>query len=388
MSEPTKEHVTPKRSFRRTQGPQNSTKPNSDRKDSRRKQKSKNVSTETQLNISSAGGSDEENELCVICARKLVYVSLTPCHHKTCHICAFRQRALYEKKTCLICRTENEEVTFTDHIDGEISDKQSFSEKNEKYGINFTSKEVAVETLNLLKFFCPLSKDEQVSDLGSFKKYNEHLKSEHNRMICLICAIHKHAFPSELEVFTQNQLRNHQTRGNSEGFKGHPMCGFCSGKRFYSDDELYIHMRNQHEKCHICDKINATSPQYFKDYNQLFDHFRQSHYVCTVQTCLDNKFVVFKDELELQAHILQEHGSILKGKPKFFQSELSTFISAPSRVIRERDDYDLLSMSSLPGSPSDSRSDVRSTSSPEAVSYTHLDVYKRQIYKCVQKVSE
>lgn len=365
MSESLKENVAPERNFRRTQGPQNNTKPHNDRKNSRRKQKKNNLSAGPGLNTFSTDDTDEENELCVICARKLVYVSLTPCHHKTCHICAFRQRALYDKKSCLICRTENEEVTFTDHIDGEISDKYNFCEKNEKYGISFTSEEVATETLNLLKFFCPLSKDEQVCDFGSFKKYNEHLKSEHNRMICLICATHKHAFPSELEIFTQNQLRNHQTKGNSEGFKGHPMCAFCSGKRFYSDDELYIHMRNQHEKCYICDKINPASPQYFKDYNQLFDHFRHSHYVCTVQTCLDNKFVVFKDELELQAHILQEHGNILKGKPKFFQSELSTFISAPSRVIRERDDYDLSSISSLPGSSSGSRTDVRSASSPE-----------------------
>lgn len=365
MSESVKENVTPTRNFRRTQGPQNNTKPHNDRKNFRRKQKKNNLSAEPNLTTSSADDTDEENELCVICARKLTYVSLTPCHHKTCHICGFRQRALYNKKSCLICRTENEEVMFTDRIDGDISDKYNFCEKNEKYGINFTSEEVATETLNLLKFFCPLSKDEQVCDFGSFKKYNEHLKSEHNRMICLICATHKHAFPCELEIFTQNQLRNHQTKGNSEGFKGHPMCAFCSGKRFYSDDELYIHMRNQHEKCHICDKMNPASPQYFKDYNQLFDHFKHSHYVCTVQTCLDNKFVVFNDELELQAHILQEHGNILKGKPKFFQSELSTFISAPSRVIRERDDYDLPSISSLPGSSSGSRTDVRSASSPE-----------------------
>ncbi|CAI4058716.1 E3 ubiquitin-protein ligase HEL2 SKDI_04G4800 [Saccharomyces kudriavzevii IFO 1802] len=366
MSEPTKENVASKRNFRRTQGPQNNTKPNNDRTNSRRKQKRNNLSGTPGLNASNADDdSDEENELCVICARRLLYVSLTPCHHKTCHICAFRQRALYEKKSCLICRTENEKVTFTDNIDGEIPDIQDFYEKNEKYGINFTKEVVATATLNLLKFFCPLSKGEQVIDFGNFKKYNEHLKTEHSKMICLICATHKHAFPSELETFTQNQLRNHQSKGNSEGFKGHPMCAFCSGKRFYSDDELYIHMRNQHEKCHICDKINPTSPQYFKDYDQLFDHFRHSHYVCTVQSCLDNKFVVFKDELELQAHILQEHGNILKGKPKFFQSELSTFISAPSRVIRERDEYDLPSMSSLPASAFGSRTDVRSASSPE-----------------------
>ncbi|EJS42255.1 YDR266C [Saccharomyces arboricola H-6] len=362
MSQPTKENISSKRNFRRTQGPQNNTSPSNDKKNPRRKQKRNGTGLKSS---STEDDSGEENELCVICARKLLYASLTPCHHKTCHTCAFRQRALYEKRTCLICRTENEEVTFTEHIDSDISDLQNFYEKSEKYGINFTSEEVASATLNSLKFFCPLSEDEQAIDFGSFKKYNEHLKTEHNKMICLICATHKHAFPSELEIFTQNQLRNHQSRGNSEGFKGHPMCAFCSGKRFYSDDELYVHMRNQHEKCHICDKINPSSPQYFKDYDQLFSHFRHSHYVCTVQSCLDNKFVVFKDELELQAHILQEHGNILKGKPKFFQSELSTFISAPSRVVRERDDYDLPSMSSLPGSASGSRTNVRSASSPE-----------------------
>lgn len=282
---------------------------------------------------------DDDTELCIICARVLVYASLSPCNHTTCHVCSFRQRALYEKKSCLICRTENDRLTFTDNIDAQYSEITDFSGSDDKFGIDFTSDEVKNATLDLLKYACPLCPDNEQHVSTTYKKYNEHLKSAHNRMICLICAGNKHSFPREMKIYTANQLKNHHSRGDSEGFKGHPMCAFCTGKRFYSDDELYIHMRNDHEKCHICDRIDHTQPQYFKDYEQLFEHFRTSHYVCTVQSCLDDKFVVFKDDMELQAHILKEHGDILRGKPKFFQSELSTFISAPSQVIRERDSY-------------------------------------------------
>lgn len=281
-----------------------------------------------------------EKEYCLICADKLQYAALSPCSHRTCHKCSFRQRALYGKRTCLVCRSEIEELVFTERLEAKYEDiGANFVERNEQYGINFTSRQVASDTLGLLKYRCPLCTDEKRSDAdkdyGSFNKYKEHLKDEHNKTICMICAMFKHAFPSELKIYTPNQLRNHQSRGDGEGFKGHPMCAFCSGRRFYSDDELYLHMRDQHEKCHICDRIDPTQPQYFKNYDQLFEHFKNTHYICTVQSCLDDKFVVFRDEIELQAHILGEHGDIIRGKPKLFQSELSTFISAPSRVIRE-----------------------------------------------------
>ncbi|CDH15901.1 related to LIM domain and RING finger protein YDR266C [Zygosaccharomyces bailii ISA1307] len=288
------------------------------------------------------GDDDEfnEKEFCLICADKLQYAALSPCSHRTCHKCSFRQRALYDKKTCLVCRSEIEKVIFTEQLDAKYDDIDNhFAETNEQYGIDFTSRQVASDTLGLLKFKCALcireNQKDADRDYGSFNKYKEHLKDEHNKTICMICAMFKHAFPSELKIYTPNQLRNHQSRGDGEGFKGHPMCAFCSGRRFYSDDELYLHMRDQHEKCHICDRIDPTQPQYFKNYEQLFQHFKSSHYVCTVQSCLDDKFVVFRDEIELQAHILGEHGDIIRGKPKLFQSELSTFISAPSRVIRE-----------------------------------------------------
>lgn len=285
-------------------------------------------------------GEFNEKDFCIICADRLHYAALSPCSHRTCHKCSFRQRALFDKKTCLVCRSEIEKLIYTEKLESKYDDfGNEFADFNERYGIHFTSRDVASDTLGLLKYRCNICVSEKREnydrDYGSFNKYKEHLRDEHNKTICMICATFKKAFPCELKIYTPNQLRNHQSRGDGEGFKGHPMCGFCSGRRFYSDDELYLHMRDQHEKCHICDRINPTQPQYFKNYDQMFEHFKNAHYICTVQTCLDDKFVVFRDEIELQAHILGEHGDIIRGRPKLFQSELSTFISTPSRVIRE-----------------------------------------------------
>lgn len=33
----------------------------------------------------------------------------------------------------------------------------------------------------------------------------------------------------------------------------HPLCEFCH-ECFFSDDELYVHMRERHEKCFVCDR--------------------------------------------------------------------------------------------------------------------------------------
>lgn len=63
MSEPTKENAVPKRNFRRTQGPQNNTKPSNDKKNLRRKQKRNNAPGAPSLDTSNTeDDSDEEND--------------------------------------------------------------------------------------------------------------------------------------------------------------------------------------------------------------------------------------------------------------------------------------------------------------------------------------
>ncbi|SCU93123.1 LADA_0G01464g1_1 [Lachancea dasiensis] len=320
----------PKRNFRRTQGPVDAVRKSDAKSDGEAGKRTGN-----KVDTSSGG-----DNVCLICAENIRYVAVPPCNHVVCHTCAFRQRALYGKKSCLVCRTEAENVVFCRDQDAsyESFDGKQFAQVDDKFGISFTVVEIADATLSLLKHTCPFG-DEGDSDLGSYKKYNTHLKDKHGKTLCMICASHKKAFPRELPVFTPNQLRLHQAKGDSKGFSGHPMCKYCSGQRFYSGDELSVHMRDKHERCHICDRIDPANPQYFKNYEQLFDHFKDAHYICTAQTCLDNKFVVFQDELDLQAHILKEHGSILRtsnnslpaNSGRKYQSRLSTFTQPTSR---------------------------------------------------------
>lgn len=290
-------------------------------------------------NIVSEATFDENAEsgnfdTCLICAERYSIVALSSCGHRTCHKCALRQKALFKNDHCLICRSEYEALIFTYQVDQEYAhfEPSMFAFSNAEYNFHFVESEAAKTVSDLLKYKCPMNDTNE--EFQDYKAYNNHLKKAHNRMLCIICAEYKHEFPSEMHVFSHDQLKSHSSKGDPKnGFFGHPMCQFCSGKRFYSDDELYKHLREHHERCHICHQMDPNNPQWFKDYDQLFDHFRSAHYVCTQQSCLDAKFVVFKTEIDLQAHLIQEHNA---GKNlnlmdssarnmRRFQSELSTF---------------------------------------------------------------
>lgn len=45
-----------------------------------------------------------EAEVCFICASPVQHNAVTPCNHRTCHICALRMRALYKNRECAHCR--------------------------------------------------------------------------------------------------------------------------------------------------------------------------------------------------------------------------------------------------------------------------------------------
>jgi E3 ubiquitin-protein ligase ZNF598 len=132
--------------------------------------------------------------------------------------------------------------------------------------------------------------------------------------MCDLCTRNKKVFTHEHELFTFGELRKHEKFGDDNpgaidqsGFKGHPECGFCR-KRFYGDDELYTHCREEHEKCHICDRRNnGRHPQYYLNYQMLEKHFQEAHFVCLDAECQANKTNVFESEMDLKAHQLTEH---------------------------------------------------------------------------------
>lgn len=297
---------------------------------------------------------DDDSHLCVICAEQIIYASFTPCNHKTCHKCSLRQRVLYEKDLCLICRTPNESLIISDDVDKEFNDFSSSELKvfNEKYKIYYTSQLISDKCMELMQYKCSVKGCQEIFD--TFKELQEHTKQAHNKYFCLICFNNKKAFISELALYHYKSLQTHQTVGDKDGFLGHPACKHCIKKRFYSEDELNIHIRDNHERCHICDQDHPATADYYKNYDELYNHFKYDHYVCTVQSCLDKKFVVFREDLDLTAHMLKEHGSLTggnkivigSGNGRSFQSQLSTYQSNTRRNNRagtteEADSFDL-----------------------------------------------
>ncbi|KAG8525272.1 uncharacterized protein KY384_008916 [Bacidia gigantensis] len=257
---------------------------------------------------------DVEAEVCFICASPVTHNSIAPCNHRTCHICALRLRALYKTRACAHCRAEANYVIFTDDPNKrfeEFGDKD-IEHTDETLGVKYTQKDIHEETRLLLRYNCPNAECD-IACWG-WPDLHRHVKKEHQKVMCDLCTRNKKVFTHEHELFTPQELRKHEKFGDDNpgavdqsGFKGHPECGFCR-QRFYGDDDLYVHCREKHEKCHICDRRGqGRQQQYYVNYDSLEQHFRTDHFMCPDQECLEKKFVVFESEMDLKAHQLEVH---------------------------------------------------------------------------------
>lgn len=279
----------------------------------------------------------EEEDTCVICANPYQFVAVTPCNHRVCHRCLLRQRVLYDKKACLLCRSDNETVVISQAEFAQDFDSYSTKDfvkydakRHKQWAIEFTDDRLLLETERLLSYLCSLCEE----SFDQFRPLQDHVRLAHAKFYCLICCKHKKAFVDELPVFTHKQLVRHQTEGDDNGFSGHPECKHCH-TRFYSEDELNVHIRDRHERCHICDQTTPKTADYYKNYESLYKHFKRDHFVCTVPQCVEKGFVVFADDLELAAHMVKEHGHIT-GSNKMviglsFHSQLLTFPNLAQR---------------------------------------------------------
>ncbi|RLN64568.1 hypothetical protein BBP00_00003391 [Phytophthora kernoviae] len=217
---------------------------------------------------------------CVLCCNNIDNVSrfntVGVCNHKgCCSVCSLRLRQLLGNTSCVMCKTEMPRVICLQRED------QSF-ESFQDWGDNIGPSHVFDEASTM--FF--LKED-----------HAKHLRKLRDPLW-------------ELELYTKEQLKKHNTKGNPhEGFMGHPRCDFCFS-RFYSTTELYDHLRKNHFECDICLYQMQVQNRYYKDYNDLENHFRADHFLCEERDCLAKKFVVFKSHLDLQAHMTVDHPHI------------------------------------------------------------------------------
>ncbi len=137
---------------------------------------------------------------------------------------------------------------------------------------------------------------------GNLHKLQIHLKKVHNgQQHCSVCLKEKKVFLREQQQYKWEDLKRHMSHGDGLGFRGHPFCKFCN-VRMYDNIQLYEHLTKEHYKCHICEEY-----KYFKEYNDLEEHFRVSHFLCEHEDCLSLRFQVFPTDIDLTAHIVKSH---------------------------------------------------------------------------------
>lgn len=141
----------------------------------------------------------------------------------------------------------------------------------------------------------------------------------------------------EHTLFTPEQLKSHIRDGDPQpsgaeeddertGFTGHPTCEFCH-ITFYDNDLLFAHCRDRHEQCFLCIRNGTGRYQYYVDYPHLETHFQAAHYLCLNPQCLKDRFVVFDNQIDLQAHQVSAHNEAV---PKTARRLETNFSYAPA----------------------------------------------------------
>jgi len=281
-------------------------------------------------------------ECCAVCAEPLEWLAYGPCgHREVCSTCTSRLRFILNDKNCCICKQECPSVVVTKALGDYTNSVGDFSTlpagANEgKVGDYWFHLDTQAyfddeQHYKMIKAMCRLScsvcnntcgaqepgkelqkRDREFKHIDQLRK---HLFHVHKLSMCILCLEGRKVFISEQKLYTRAQLERHLSRGDTEvdgneiergGFMGHPICDFCR-KRFYGDNELYLHMSRDHYTCHICQRRHPEHFEYYRNYSDLEAHFSQEHFLCENADCLAKKFVVFASEAELKRHNAIEH---------------------------------------------------------------------------------
>eukprot|EP01038_Epipyxis_sp_PR26KG_P014322 gene14322-19211_t len=251
---------------------------------------------------------------CIICAYPIDgverMVGFGSCNHDNiCSICYYRMRSIQKNLSCPNCKTELDVIICTDPVNpkrfhdydnwgNSIGSDFIFDEKSRMYfaHVYHSSKIVPLNSIKCL--ICSATRRD-------IKSLRGHLSNEHNLTLCGLCIDHKQSFFCEFKCYTQNDYDKHLRSGDSDGSKGHPQCLFCR-QRYYDVSMLFHHLTKDHYSCFICER-NGLKFKYYNAYNELESHFRKSHFICEEKLCLDKRFIVFKNEIDLMSHQRQWH---------------------------------------------------------------------------------
>eukprot|EP00743_Colponemidia_sp_Colp-15_P010159 GILK01011158.1.p1 GENE.GILK01011158.1~~GILK01011158.1.p1 ORF type:complete len:503 (+),score=79.27 GILK01011158.1:67-1509(+) len=262
-----------------------------------------------------------EDDACLICANGIRFFAIGVCDHKlACSMCALRLRLVMKDTACCFCKAEQERIVITKDSSRPFESYPIYGDMcgpnmifDEESGAFFDDKEYYAEIKRLRGFHCTFrgcKVEEKQGAFASIEELKKHLQAAHNHFFCDLCLASRKVFLGEQQLFSAKQLAVHSQRGDiGTPFKGHPLCEFCS-TRFYGELELYQHLNSQHESCHICQRTDPNTHIYYGSYADMEDHFRKDHHLCEEPQCLETRFIVFDNPIDLQAHMAETHNKV------------------------------------------------------------------------------
>ncbi|XP_074267562.1 uncharacterized protein LOC141590953 [Silene latifolia] len=278
------------------------------------------------------------DDSCAVCADNLEWVAYGACGHRdVCSTCVARLRFICDDRRCCICKSLCDVVFVTKAMGDYTKMIGDFSKqlpgvsqgREGKVGSYWYHEDTQayfddVEQYNMIKATCRLScsvcdQDSNITKRLRFRNIGQlkgHLAHQHKLFMCDLCLEGRKVFICEQKLYTRSQLNQHKRTGDSlvdgteterGGFAGHPICEFCRTS-FYGENELYNHMSREHFTCHFCQRQHPERYEYFKDYDDLENHFRHVHHLCEDEECLRKKFIAFQTAEDLKRHNALEHG--------------------------------------------------------------------------------
>ncbi|KAJ9114719.1 hypothetical protein QFC22_005595 [Naganishia vaughanmartiniae] len=246
----------------------------------------------------------KDEETCFICAEKITYFAVGVCGHTTCHICAIRLRVFYKKLDCTFCKTLLPSLLFTTDAETPFPstppdsklppgtlDMSAYEFSDAKLGIVFENAEMMEATLLLLRFNCPSPNCSFMA--AGWDGLEKHTLAVHGSILWQVLSLLSY-YPaiSTLTTIPPEQPSMSTTTLPIRTRAGVVPAAFDRFARSFS-----------------------VVPS-FRDYLKLEAHFNHSHHPCTEQICLEKKFVVFGSEVDLKAHMVNEHGAKMNAKDR------------------------------------------------------------------------
>lgn len=242
--------------------------------------------------------SEETIEDCLICLEPMKQRVLLPCGHSpACLRCFVTYNQCYGKRICPFCQRE---ITAGDPIIIDSPVTMNYADelkKNYQHDDEFHFYYKNPKAIKELKSF-QIYKCKNCGYVGkNYGALHQHLKRSHQQFICKICHNANRFLPSEIPSYSHNEFQKHM--------KQHPTCPVCPFIAF-DHSQLTEHMRDNHFRCDICaDQGNIL---WFATLDLIQVHFHTCHFACEDPMCVQQGFIVFATEFELQMHRSTVHG--------------------------------------------------------------------------------